>query len=74
MAPEAYRTLIKASYDSTMSMVLTLNGIHVSSPKIWLGVLNVQMFHHQVRLVKMWKICIKLILRSAYIWWCLQHS
>jgi len=31
IAPEAYRTLIKASYDGTMSRVQMLNGIHVSS-------------------------------------------
>ena len=34
--------------------------------KLWLGVLNVQVLHHEVRLVKMWKIYIELVMRSAY--------
>jgi len=39
--------------------------------KLWPGVLNVQVLHHEVRLVKMWKIWVESVMRSAYIWWCL---
>lgn len=42
--------------------------------KLQRGVLKVQVLLHEVRLVKMWKICIKSVKRSAYIWWCSQHS
>jgi len=38
--------------------------------KLWPGVLNIQVLHHEVRLVKMWKIWIESVMRSAYIWWC----
>jgi len=42
--------------------------------KLRLWVLNVQVLHHEVRLVKMWKTCVELVMRSMCIWWCWQHS
>ena len=55
--------LIKAFSDDTMSRMVFM--FHVI--KLWLRVLNVQVLHHEVRLVKMWKICTESDMRSAYI-------
>jgi len=34
---------------------------------LWPGVLNVHVLYHEVRLVKMWKMCVESVVRSAYI-------
>ena len=39
--------------------------------KLRLGALKVQVLHHEVRLLKMWKMCVKSVMRSVYVW-CLQ--
>ena len=62
-----YRTLTKAFYDDTMNSVQTLNGIRVSSHQTSARGLNVQVVHHEVRLVNTWKVCIESVTRSAYI-------
>ena len=64
IASETYRMLIEAFYYDTVSWVQMLNVFMFHVTILQLGV---QVLRHEVRQVKMWKICVKSVMSIAYV-------